>query len=101
MPGDRFAWGAETLWSQCVYCQRLVKSPDAVCHAFPGGIPDAIPQNKFDHRKPYTAPVSGQPLDTGLTGTESLLFVPRESVPQEVIENLGHLLDKLTGGPPT
>ena len=39
-----------TLFSQCMLCTRL-DQPGAVCEAFPNGIPNAILENRLDHRK--------------------------------------------------
>jgi len=48
---------ADFTWGQCIYCARL--QPNAVCEAFPQGIPEAILLNWHDHRTPY-------PGDNGL-----------------------------------
>lgn len=49
--------------SICFGCTRFTRfdatHPKAYCAAFPGGIPDAILFNGFDHRQPY-------PLDNGI-----------------------------------
>lgn len=43
--------------SICFACELFTRynaeTPKAHCQAFPGGIPDAILVNGFDHRKPY------------------------------------------------
>jgi len=42
--------------SQCVTCTRMLSwmvtgQPAASCEAFPGGIPDAVWTNTYDHRQ--------------------------------------------------
>lgn len=40
--------------SQCAYCVRAVSGgPTVVCPAFPGGVPEEILTNRFDHRSPH------------------------------------------------
>lgn len=70
--------------SQCRYCRHFVRSDLGLefCPAFPGGIPNEITMNKFDHRKSY-------PEQEGST-----LLELQSDVPEAVRVQLFHQLDQ-------
>ncbi|GEM_PF-2235376 len=49
---DRMTQGpGQAMTSQCVTCARAL--PNNICQAYPVKIPEAILDNKVDHRKPH------------------------------------------------
>jgi hypothetical protein len=62
--GDRGKWElkpGDYVWTQCASCARLSRGPfGAGCAPFPGGIPQEITENRFDHRTPH--PDEASPL---------------------------------------
>lgn len=90
---DRFTSGEGLIVSQCVYCTRRGETSGQICTAFPGGIPDEILTNDYDHREPWIDPATNKPGDVGLTGDDSLLFDPLETTPEDVLEGLYAVLD--------
>jgi hypothetical protein len=94
---DHFAWGKGVLLSQCLYCEHLSPtSPHMICRAFPGGIPQVILDNAYDHRKPWIDPTTEQAGDTGVRGDQSITFLPTLDTPPDVLEHLAHVLDLLS-----
>lgn len=88
--------GGPLVVTQCAYCARLSRVTDMqVCQAFPGGIPDAILMNEADHRKPWPDPATGEPGDVGVSGYESLTFVPREGLAADTLALLYAELDQV------
>jgi hypothetical protein len=72
---DRFAIApGSAILSQCSYCRRRGADGDR-CEAFPGGIPDEIRLNDFDHHRPY-------PGDGGMR------FKPRSGVPTTILDRM-------------
>jgi hypothetical protein len=69
---DKYVDSGDSLWSQCVLCSRL-QVPGDVCEAFPVKIPDAINENRWDHREPYPGDQGlGFQLDSKIAGTDEL-----------------------------
>lgn len=93
--GDKFAWGAETVLSQCVYCKHLSTGPNPACKAFPGAIPPEILANEFDHRKPWIDPDTGQPGDQGMDLTGSITFEFAAAITPTARAALTRFLDSL------
>ncbi len=91
---DRFAWGSDTLLSQCLVCKH---APSGVlaCKAFLGGIPDAIITNNFDHRKPWIDPTTGEAGDQGFDLEGSILFEPKPGINPITLSVLYRHLDGL------
>jgi hypothetical protein len=76
-PGD-------VVLTQCVSCARAVDgSFGRVCPAFPGGIPDDIVENRFDHRQPHPDEVVPK------------RFEPRADADPAVLDALYRTLDAL------
>ncbi len=49
---DRFLISDDDIrLTQCILCKHYTEQKR--CEAFPNGIPEAIWENKFDHRMPY------------------------------------------------
>ena len=95
MAGNKYAWGAETVLSQCVYCKHLSKGPNAACAAFPGAIPPEILANEFDHRKPWIDPKTGMPGDQGMALAGSITFEFNPSVTPEARDTITRYLDSI------
>jgi hypothetical protein len=71
---------------QCVLCKHLVYKqgmPAAGCPAFPGGIPDEVLVNDFDHRRPHPDEVA------------PVHFEPRADAPAGPLRSLLEKLDAL------
>lgn len=68
------------IMTQCVSCVHLAEGPYFICRAFPGLIPSAIVENRFDHRKPYP-------------GDDGIRFEPKPDVSAEYLRSLGEYLD--------
>jgi len=69
---DKYVDSGDSLWSQCVLCSRL-QAPGGVCEAFPVKIPDAILENRWDHREPYAGDQGlGFQLDPKIAGVDEL-----------------------------
>jgi hypothetical protein len=97
---DKFAWGpGDVVLSQCAVCKHLGDGPVAYCAAFPGAIPVEILHNEVDHRKPWTAPETGQPGDMGIPLERSITFEPREGIHPAALAALYRDLDQI--GPDT
>ena len=80
----------------CSLCRHLSGFPGAtVCAAFPGGIPDAIVQFRFDHRRPWIDPETGQPGDQGIPLNGPITFEPAEGVRLSALAALYEKLDAL------
>lgn len=91
----KFNFGPYTIVSQCALCVHLSTiGPILACTAFPGGIPDAIVINDFDHRRPYIDD-EGRAADVGISGDQSLTFRPRPDAPPRALEQLYRALDRL------
>jgi hypothetical protein len=89
---DKFAWGADTLLTQCLLCKHLAGGHIAACAAFPGAIPPEILANDFDHRRPWLDPRTGRPGDMGIPLVRSITFEPRDGINPATLERLyGHL----------
>ena len=45
----------DIIFGQCIYCTRYQgrKGKEAVCEAFPKGIPESILMGDFNHQQPY------------------------------------------------
>jgi hypothetical protein len=79
----KFTWSAgDVAMTQCVYCRHLVTGAfGAGCRAFPGGIPQEIVANDFDHRRPHPDEV------------EPVHFEPRHSLDPISLQTLVMSLD--------
>lgn len=77
-----FSPDAVTL-DQCAYCQHQRGRSAIVCRAFPGGVPDVILGNQFDHRQPH--PDENEPVH----------FEPREDADPGALARLYAVLDSL------
>src|SRR5438874_935529 len=75
---DKFTWtGGDFVLTQCASCRHLSAGTMGTgCAAFPGGIPDEIILNQFDHRQRH-------PNDDGKT-----LFEARDGVTASQLEPL-------------
>lgn len=89
-----FETGEGMIAGQCAYCRHLARGAAVACTAFPTAIPDAILQNRHDHRRPWIDPETGQPGDEGIPLDGSILFDPKPTVPGKVLERLYRLLDR-------
>ena len=70
--------------TQCLLCARFVYGPlGAGCRPFPGGVPDEILTNAFDHRRPH--PDENEPVR----------FEPRPDAPGPALASLYRNLDAL------
>ena len=92
---DKFAWGADTLLTQCLLCRHLAEGEMPVCNAFPGQIPSEILNNSVDHRKPWIDPYTGEPGDKGIPLQHSITFEPREGINPVTLQVLYRHLDSL------
>jgi hypothetical protein len=90
---NKFVWDDSIAMTQCVYCKYLVAGHG--CAAFPGGIPDEIFANEYDHRRPWIDPDTGEPGDEGVPLAGSILFEPRPDVPAAALKTLYLHLDQL------
>ena len=59
----------------CAFCQRLSANRAGTwcCRAFPGGIPAALIEGRFDHRRPFP-------------GDQGIRFEPDWDAPEEVLD---------------
>jgi hypothetical protein len=86
----------DPLPSQCLLCDhRDLGETGAFCRAFTSIIPLAIQLNRFDHRKPWIDPDTGQPGDTGVSGERSITFQPLSGVYAHLLKALYRHLDGL------
>jgi hypothetical protein len=78
---ERFAFHPGA-FRQCCFYKHQLPGPRRVCSAFPRGrvIPDTILRNEHDHRWPWRG--------------GSVVFEPREDVPDEVLQQLYTVLDR-------
>lgn len=81
---------------QCLLCKW--SAPGGICAAFPGGMPDEIRQNRFDHRKPWIDPETGETGDMGIPLERSITFEPDPNVDPQAIRILYRHLDRLPAG---
>lgn len=80
--GGRWDDGAAgVVVTQCVLCRHRVRGR---CPAFPGGVPDSIILNQFDHRRPY--PGQARP---------DVVFAPRDGADPAALRRLYGTLDAL------
>lgn len=88
--GDRFVMAPSgTVMTQCLYCRHAADGTFArACPDFPGGIPDDITANEFDHRREH-------PDESPMEGVTPVRFEPRDDVPPVVLESLYRELDGL------
>jgi len=49
---------------QCMDCKHFFEVEGMACSAFPGGIPEKIKHEEFDHTKPW--PDADNPQDNGI-----------------------------------
>jgi hypothetical protein len=91
--GRDWAWGADTVVTQCLLCKHTAKGPQPVCAAFPGSIPPKILSNDFDHRRPWIDPATGEPGDRGVPDKASILFEPEDGINSRSLAALYRHLD--------